>query len=269
MTQNRNALLFFFCLSVTVSTCFRIFGWERVIAKDIAHDSQKDEAVIVAVYDGDTVKVRFPDGRAERVRLIGVDAPEIEHPKLQIQLWAQLSKRFSFCFLYKKKVLLAYDWQREDKYDRLLAYIWTGEGELFNEFIIASGFASAYLKFPFDDGLRERFIEAERKARTENRGLWKPEPYAAVPARQAGIFIGQAAAVKFVCRSVSSRGNFVYLASEERSFAALIPEERLSLFPDPEGYRGRDITVMGLVEEYKGQPQILLFFPEQIVKIAD
>jgi micrococcal nuclease len=183
---------------------------------------------------------------------------------MKVQLWAQLSKRFAFCHLYKRKVHLTYDWEREDRYGRLLAYVWTGEDELFNEFIIASGFASAYLKFPFDNAVRKRLIEAERRARTEKKGLWKPEPYEAVSDRQAGLFIGQTAAVEFVCRSVRRQGNFVYLESGDPSFAALIPKEKLSLFPDPDGYPGGILTVMGYVEEYKGQTQILLFFPIQI-----
>ena len=264
MDRNRNVFLLSFCLFTVLSAGTWILCRERAPDESYAADSQRDEAEVIAVYDGDTLNVRFTDGRTKRVRFIGVDAPETDHPQVKVQLWAQLSKRFAFCHLYKKRVYLTYDWQREDRYGRLLAYVWTDEDELFNEFIIASGFASAYLKFPFDETLRKRLTEAERKARAEKKGLWKPEPYKAVNARQAGLFIDQAAAVEFVCRSVLSRGNFIYLDSRDLSFAALIPKERLSLFPNPEGLQGRTLTVMGYVEEYKGQPQILLFFPIQI-----
>jgi len=266
MARNRNVFLLSFCLFTVLSAGTWISYRERAPDKSFAADSQRDEAEVIAVYDGDTLNVRFTNGRTKRVRFIGVDAPETDHPQVKVQLWAQLSKRFAFCHLYKKRVYLTFDWQREDKYDRLLAYVWTDEDELFNEFIIASGYASAYLKFPFDETLRKRLTEAERKARAEKKGLWKPEPYQAIPAGRAGLFINQTAAVEFVCRSVRSRGNFVYLDSGDLTFAALIPKERLSLFPNPEGLQGRPLTVIGYVEEYKGQPQILLFFPIQIIQ---
>lgn len=236
----------------------------QLLDASVAADYQGDEAVVIAVYDGDTVNVRFSSGQTDRIRLIGVDAPETSHPKIEVQLWAQLSKRFAFCQLYKKKVRLTYDRQREDKYGRLLAYVWTGKDEIFNEFIIASGFASAYLAFPFEDALRERFKAAEMSARAGKKGLWKPEPYTAFPADQAGLFTGQAASVEFLCRAVRRQENFVYLDAKDLEFSSLIPNDRLSLFPDPEDFQGRILTVMGYVEEYEGQPQILLFFPIQI-----
>jgi micrococcal nuclease len=268
MARNRNAFLLFLSLFTVVSACALILFCDRTPDESSAADSQKDEAEVIAVYDGDTLNVRFTDGRTKRVRLIGVDAPETGHQQVKVQLWAQLSKRFAFCHLYKKRVYLTYDWQQEDIYGRLLAYVWTGEDELFNEFIIASGFASAYLKFPFDEAVRKRLTEAERRARAEKKGLWKPEPYKAIPALQAGLCIGQAAAIEFLCQSVRARGNFIYLDSSDMSFAALIPKERLTLFPDPKEFQGRTLTVMGYVEVYKGQPQVLLFFPLQIVRDA-
>lgn len=227
--------------------------------------SPEDEGIVVAVYDGDTLMVEFVGGRAQKVRLIGLDAPETDHPLEKVQLMAQLSKRFAFYFLYGERIKLTYDFQYEDKYGRLLAYVWTEENGLFNEFIISEGFASAYLKFPFKDTFRKRFIQAERQARSSNRGLWNTEPYPEVLSTEAARHVGQTAAVKFRCHQVVSRGKFVYLSCFEGQFTALVPEERVRLFRDLESLEGRTISVKGFVEDYRGQPQMMLFFPSQII----
>jgi hypothetical protein len=46
----------------------------------------------------------------------------------------------------------------------------------------------------------------------------------------------------------------------------VIPQAYLSFFDDIQGIKGKTIQVFGFVEEYRGQPQIMLFFPSQIKK---
>ena len=246
--------LFFFC-----------FACEKKLqsSKDIP-TSEPDKGVIVVVYDGDTVGVEFPDGRRRKIRFIGIDSPETGHSDEQVRLLAQLSKRFTFYYLYGKQVTLKYDWEREDKYGRLLAYIWTEENGLFNEFILEEGFASAYLQFPFKDEYRKRFTEAEKAARFSNKGLWREEPYPAVSPEKISDFLGQTGAVQYICQDVKTKGQFIYLFSAAQIFSTLIPKNKKNLFGDVEDFKGRIIRVQGFVEEYKGQPQIIAFFPRQI-----
>ena len=42
----------------------------------VTADDGSPTAEVVQVVDGDTIEVRLPDGRLERVRLIGIDAPD-------------------------------------------------------------------------------------------------------------------------------------------------------------------------------------------------
>ena len=157
-----------------------------------------------------------------------------------------------------------YDWEREDKYGRLLAYIWTEENGLFNEFILEEGFASAYLQFPFKEEYRKRFTEAEKSARLSNKGLWREEPYPTVLLDKISEFLGQTAAVQYRCQDVKIKGQFIFLHSAAQIFSTLIPKNRKDFFADVKDFKGRVIRVQGFVEEYKGQPQIIAFFPRQI-----
>ncbi len=226
--------------------------------------SEQDTGVIIVVYDGDTVGIEFSDGQRRKIRLIGIDSPETGHSDEQVRLLAQLSKRFTFYYLYRKQVTVKYDWEREDKYGRLLAYLWTEKNGLFNEFILEEGFASAYLRFPFKEEYRKKFIQAEKSARISTKGLWREEPYPMVPLDKISGYIGQTAAVQYMCQDIQTKGQFFFLNSTEQRFSTLIPNNKENFFAGVKEFKGRVIRVQGFVEEYDGQPQIIAFFPRQI-----
>lgn len=230
--------------------------------------SEQDTGVIIVVYDGDTVGIEFYDGRRRKIRLIGIDSPETNHSEERVRLLAQLSKRFAFYYLYRKRVTVMYDWEREDKYGRLLAYLWTEENGLFNEFILEEGFASAYLRFPFKEEYRKNFIRAEKSARISKKGLWREEPYPTVPLDQIPNRVGQTAAVQYTCHDVQTKGQFVFLHSATQIFSTLIPNNRKNFFAGVKEFKGQVIHVWGFVEEYYGKPQIIAFFPRQIKAVG-
>jgi micrococcal nuclease len=125
---------------------------------------------VVRVVDGDTIVL----DHQEKVRLIGVDTPELHHPTKPVQYFAREAAAFTTQHLAGKTVHLAYDWQRQDRFHRTLAYVCLPDGELVNETIIRDGFGVAYVKYPFTAALMARFRAAERAARDAGRGLWAP-----------------------------------------------------------------------------------------------
>jgi len=217
---------------------------------------------VTAVYDGDTIKVRFNSGYERKVRLIGINAPETHDLRKEVKFHAYMAKRFAFYYLYNRKVNLTYDWELEDKYGRLLAYIWTEREGLFNEFILKEGFASVFLKFAFK--YKKEFKKAEEEAQRLGRGFWKKGPFPSIRADEARNNIGKLVSVKYTCSGVQNRGKFVFLVSSGEEFSALIPQENLSLFSGLELLRGNFVSVTGFLEEYKDKPQIMVFFPIQI-----
>ncbi len=224
---------------------------------------RRDQGTVIAVYDGDTIKVRFNDGLERRIRLIGIDTPEIADTPSEKQLAALLAKRFTFHHLFLKSVELTYDQEREDKYGRLLAYVWTG-GSLFNEFILKEGVARVFLKFPFI--MRESFIHAQEEAEEEGRGFWQEIPYPLITDQQAEEHIGKFRRVSFMCARLRRSGNFLFFVSGTGNFAVLIPTEYLPFFDDIQGFVGKPLEAAGFLEEYRGQPQIMIFFPSQLLK---
>jgi micrococcal nuclease len=122
------------------------------------------------VIDGDTIIVDI-DGKQERVRLIGVDTPETVHPSKPVEYFGKEASEFTKSMVEGKKVRLEFDWQRRDKYGRLLAYTYLEDGTFLNAEIIKQGYGFAYTRFPFK--YLEEFRQYEREARENGRGLWK------------------------------------------------------------------------------------------------
>lgn len=221
---------------------------------------------VVAVYDGDTIKVRFADGSERRIRLIGVDTPEIDETQEKARLEAQLAKRFTFHHLYQKAVKLTYERVLEDKYGRVLAYVWKDEG-LFNEFILKQGFARVFWAFDYE--LKDRFFRAQQDAREKEKGFWRTDPFPLISGGNFLDHIGELRKVKFVCDRLRLRGNFLFLSPESGDFSVLIPKENLRFFPGWKSWEGGTIECGGFLEEYKGQPQIMVFFPPQLKVLED
>lgn len=227
-----------------------------------AADAFPESGTVVRVADGDTVTVKFSDGVERRVRLIGVDAPEIDDSREEVAFRAFLSRRFAFHHLYRRAVRLSYDFPSLDEHGRVLAYVWPETGRLFNEFIIRLGFASAFLKYPFRRDYQERFRAAEAEARRENRGFWRREPPPVVQEANARAHLGELVSVRFRCAGVSMRRPFLVLRSGG-AFEALVPLDRVALFTGVESCEGREVIVSGFLEEFSGRPQIVMSFPRQ------
>ncbi len=126
---------------------------------------------VVRVVDGDTIKV----STGVTVRLIGIDTPETVDPRTPLQCFGREALLHAHQLLDSTSVSLEYDASqgRLDRYGRTLAYVWMSDGRMFNESMIADGFAHEYTyNLPYR--YQSEFIAAERSARNAGRGLWSP-----------------------------------------------------------------------------------------------
>ena len=124
-------------------------------------------AVVERVVDGDTVVLVG----GERVRYIGVDTPELHHPKKPVQPYAREAAEFNRRLVEGKKVRLEFDVDRRDKYNRLLAYVFLEDGRFVNAELLKEGYAQL-LTFPPNVKYVDLFTGLQKQARENNRGLW-------------------------------------------------------------------------------------------------
>jgi hypothetical protein len=76
--------------------------------------------------------------------------------------------------------VLEFDYQRTDKYQRTLAYVYLPDGRFLNAEIVKQGYGHAYVQYPFK--YLDVFRAYEREARDAGRGLWSGATDAAVAA---------------------------------------------------------------------------------------
>jgi micrococcal nuclease len=141
----------------------------------------------VYVVDGDTIHVRLGD-RVEKVRYLGVNAPEIPHPhgrgeargaggrgrQGHFQRGAaagDAAKRVNLQLVSGQRVRLELDRQARDPHKRLLAYVWVGD-TMVNAEMVKRGYAEV-MSIPPHFHHRVLFAKLQAEAREAGRGLWQ------------------------------------------------------------------------------------------------
>ncbi|SCC09244.1 micrococcal nuclease [Fictibacillus enclensis] len=134
-------------------------------------------ATVTYVVDGDTLDVKFKNGKTERVRMLLVDTPETKHPRLGVQPFGPESSKFTKTQLTGKKVGVELDISERDKYGRLLAYIWIGK-QNFNQLLLEKGLARVAYVYPPNTKYVDQFRATQEKAQQKGVGIWSIENYA-------------------------------------------------------------------------------------------
>ena len=142
-------------------------------------------ATVERVVDGDTIEVRIDQnvpgpaggegvvGETYDVRLIGIDTPESVKPNTPVECFAKEASAATEALLEGESVRLVKDVEETDRYERLLRYVYIGE-EMANARLVANGYAYAYT-YPPNVRHADLFVELQREARTNDRGLWAPD----------------------------------------------------------------------------------------------
>jgi len=130
--------------------------------------------LVTKVIDGDTIVLE----NGEKVRYLGIDTPELNHPKKEVECFAYQAHEKNKELVLGKKVFLQKDISEKDKYGRLLRYVFldekmsTDEGSFVNLYLVKNGFAYA-ATFPPDVKYANLFLTAQKEAYQKNLGLWQ------------------------------------------------------------------------------------------------
>ncbi|MGD2249799.1 MAG: thermonuclease family protein [Candidatus Methanofastidiosia archaeon] len=227
---------------------------------------EQSEAYCVAVYDGDTITL----STGEQVRLIGIDAPELSEPG------GDISRDYLACLVLYKEITLVKGDENTDSYERLLRYVYVN-GVCINEEMIRTGYAEARY-IPEEN--RELYIELEIEAETSRLALWKCTVFqprlvdwdSDIPViswRNAGKYYNQYVIVKGTIVDTYNSGDvcFLHFHTEWKThFSVVIFACDIPGFPvTPDVYyQGKTVYIIGVIQEYKGSPEIIVKTPDQI-----
>jgi micrococcal nuclease len=121
----------------------------------------------VGVSDGDTISV-LHNGKAERIRLHGIDCPETG------QAFGTKAKQFTSSLAYGKEVLVTVT--DTDRYGRTVGIVTLSGGRCLNHELVRAGLAWWYREYASNDAALQQL---ETQAKAAQAGLWaEPNPVA-------------------------------------------------------------------------------------------
>lgn len=141
--------------------------------QDCSTKSYDEVARLQKVYDGDTIKLT--DGR--KVRLIAINTPEMGHAERPDQVYAQEARETLRSFFNKNRVVkLKFGRDKKDRYKRLLAHVFTGDGQNVAAELIQRGYGFT-VAVPPNLWNSECYFSQEQVARQAGRGVWSHPNY--------------------------------------------------------------------------------------------
>lgn len=110
----------------------------------VSKEVHSEQVSVDKVIDGDTIRAHV-DGRSERIRLLGIDAPELGRDGNPDERCAREATRFLDDWIANSTVTLRADPRspERDQYDRILAYV-EADGVDVGQTMLAEGFADLY-----------------------------------------------------------------------------------------------------------------------------
>ncbi|HEY8388608.1 MAG TPA: thermonuclease family protein [Parasegetibacter sp.] len=138
-----------------------------------AVDSTGVQVKVTKVIDGDTFWVENKDKQRYKVRLTGLDAPEItKSARKEIGPYGEKAKEYLTRMIDGKWIRMMRDVDSLDRYKRTLAYVYLEDGTFVNAELIRNGYAKV-LTIPPNVKFADFFVKLQREAIERNRGLWK------------------------------------------------------------------------------------------------
>ena len=137
--------------------------------------TRSNPVLVRSVVDGDTIDV----ATVGRVRLLGIDAPEIGHGFDSAAPFGREARERLVSLILHRWVRLEQEGPSLDIYNRHLAYVLTDDGAFINAVLVREGLARVSARAPLARLSELQGAEAEAKA--SRRGMWGAVPQIPMP----------------------------------------------------------------------------------------
>jgi len=154
------------------------------------------------IFDGDT----FMAKSGERVRLLGINAPEVIHETKPSQVFGKRSGALLRRLIQGRIVRLKTDREIRDVYGRLLAQVYLRDGTWINREMVRRGMAHVYT---FTPNIRwaSALAAAEKDARKKKIGIWATERFRILEAKEVRpVHVGQFRLVRGIVHHRPGKG---------------------------------------------------------------
>ena len=214
-------------------------------------------AAVERVIDGDTLVLR--DG--QRLRLIGIDAPEMRHDGRGPEPYAREARAALIVLSSGRVVGIQYGRSAHDRYGRGLAHLFLANGDNVQASLLRRGLATSLFLPPNGEYL-DCYVAAETEARAARRGIWSQAGFHPIAAKRIGRAAKGYRVVTGTVTSARCWRTGVWLRLDGVLWVK-IGQEDLGYFKGWDLCRlhGRQVSVRGLVRRYRGSSRIRLRHP--------
>jgi micrococcal nuclease len=216
---------------------------------------------VLRVIDGDTIEISGGD----RVRLLGVDAPE-KGELIALLATERLRELTASGYVTLEKC------ETRDVYGRILATVRVGRINV-NNILLSEGMALPMLIPPCGRPVAGDVLGAAARGALSGKGIYSLKGYRIISHSEAGDHIGEHAIVKGTILELH-RGKKVWHLNFDSDwktdFTVVLFREGQRSFSDlgldPADLVGSEVLVMGKVKRYNG-PEIIVRGPDQIIPL--
>lgn len=218
-----------------------------------------EQARVKSVLDGDTLRLR----KGGDVRLIGLDTPELGRDGNPDMPGAREAGRALRRLVRQtgNRIYLQQGRQHRDRYGRLLAHVFTQDGESLTRRMLSRGLGYQ-IALPPNLRYLVCYREAEAKARREGLGVWRE------PVRQAVNLRAGERGFRLLQGEVERIGRApgALWLNLRGGLAIRIAREDLAAFglPDLAGLVGRRLEARGWLYRYRGEQRLRIRHPSAL-----
>jgi len=204
--------------------------------------------VVKKVYDGDTILLG--DGR--KVRFLGVNTPEVAGRNKNAEAGGEAAKTWLTNRLQHQTVRLEFDVEKQDKYQRTLAHVFTKDKLHVNLELVRRGLAAVNI-YPPNLKYVQPLLIAQQEAAREKLGIWRDPAYAV----QSFELINDSnykgwkrLSGRFKALRKSRKYSYLQFSPQ---FSIRIENAALDLFPDLQNYLDKSVEVRGWLSKSNGR----------------
>lgn len=233
---------------------------------------EEEKGFVNFIPDGDTIHLK----NGLKVRLLGINCPEIYHDQNLSQKFGKESKDYLSGLVFKKELIIKYKANNKlDQYQRLLGEVYV-ESTNINLEMIKNGYAFVYSTS--NDEIPPSYFEAEKIAQQNKLGLWGVENDPVVfekfmPKFEAGDlfdFVDKTVLVTGNIKKYSKNKGAVVLSiqiKDDLIVRATLSKKNYIHFPNlnSEMFLNKNISLIGRVIQYKENAEISIRYPTQFI----
>lgn len=144
-------------------------------------EDQKIEGTLTEIIDGDTYDFESNSGKEYRIRILGVDTPEVfddndpefwancNFNETYLTEWGRKSTEFVEDNFEGKQAII--EKRGIDPYDRQRAKVYVQDEESLSRILLREGYANVFTARSFPE--MQEYIDLEEDARQNRKGIWK------------------------------------------------------------------------------------------------